>query len=93
MNLGYFVPEITLAVAAIAVILLDLFIERKGQELAVVSLSGIIIAAASIFVIPVSPARAIFNDMLAVDTFAYVFKLLFLGIVALVILASTDYVS
>ena len=93
MNLGYFAPELILAVTAIAVILLDLFIERKGGELTVVSLAGIIIAAASIFVIPVSPNQAIFNNMLAVDNFAFFFKLLFLVIVALVILASTDYAS
>jgi len=38
-------------------------------------------------------SQAIFNNMLAVDNFALFFKLLFLGIAALVILASVDYVS
>ncbi|HLB27761.1 MAG TPA: NADH-quinone oxidoreductase subunit N [Dehalococcoidales bacterium] len=92
MNLGYFAPEIILAGTAIAVILLDLFIERKGL-LAAVSLTGIVLALVSIFIMPVTPAQAIFNNILAVDAFAFFFKLLFLGIVALVILFSTDYVS
>ncbi|GAI13609.1 unnamed protein product, partial [marine sediment metagenome] len=38
-------------------------------------------------------SQAIFNNMLAVDNFALFFKLLFLAIAALVILASVDYVS
>jgi len=38
-------------------------------------------------------SQAIFSNMLAVDNFAMFFKLLFLGIAALVILSSVDYVS
>ena len=38
-------------------------------------------------------AQAIFNNMLVVDNFALFFKLLFLGIAALIILTSVDYVS
>ena len=41
MNLELFIPELTLAAFAIAVILLDLFIQRKGW-LAVVSMAGIV---------------------------------------------------
>ncbi|MFC2021073.1 NADH-quinone oxidoreductase subunit N [Chloroflexota bacterium] len=92
MNLGLFIPELSLAVTAIAVILLDLFVQRKGV-LAVVSLIGLAAAFASILFIPVNSPQAIFNNMLAVDGFAFFFKLLFLGIAALVILASQDYVS
>ncbi len=91
MNLGFFIPEIVLAGTAIAVVLLDLFIERKGA-LAVISIIGLIVAA--VFAITMKTASAgIFYGMLAVDGFAIFFKLLFLGIAALVILASTDYVS
>ncbi|MFC1991233.1 NADH-quinone oxidoreductase subunit N [Chloroflexota bacterium] len=90
LNLGLFIPELILAATAVAVILLDLFIQRKGA-LAIVSLVGLAISFASILFIPVSSTQAIFNGMLAVDGFAFFFKLLFLGIAALVILASTDY--
>ncbi len=84
-------PELTLVVFAVAIILLDLFIKRKGL-LAVLSIVGIVIAGFfSVILWPVS--LSFFNGMLAVDSFAVFFKLLFLGIAALVILASIDYVS
>ncbi len=40
MNLGLFIPELSLAGTAIIVILLDLFIQRKGL-LVVVGLAGL----------------------------------------------------
>ncbi len=92
MNLELFIPELVLAGFAILVILLDLVIERKGW-LVGVSIFGIVVSG--IFTVSMWGGRsqAIFNDMLAVDGFALFFKLLFLGIAALVILASVDYVS
>ncbi len=92
MNLQLFTPEISLAGFALTVILLDLFVERKGV-LAVVSLIGIIVSGGFTLAIWGSSPQAIFNNMLAVDNFALFFKLLFLGIAALVILTSTDYVA
>jgi len=92
LNLELFVPELVLAGTAIAVILLDLFVERKGT-LVVVSLVGLIASAGFTIAMWGGDSRAIFYNMLAVDSFALFFKLLFLVIAALVILASTDYVS
>ena len=92
MNLGLLAPELSLAGTAIVVILLDLFIQRKGW-LVIVSLAGIIVSAGLSLAMWGGSSQAIFNNMLAVDNFALFFKLLFLGIAALVILASTDYVS
>lgn len=84
-------PELTLVVFAIAIILLDLFTNRKGV-LATLSIIGIVIAA--FFSVTLwGTSLTFFNGMLAVDSFALFFKLLFLGIAALVILASADYVS
>jgi len=92
LNFWLFTPEISLAVFAIVVILLDLVVPRKGL-LTLVSIAGIAVAAGfSVVMWGMSP-QAIFSNMLAVDSFALFFKLLFLGIAALVILASTDYVS
>ena len=91
MNLGLFLPEISLAAFAIIIILLDLVIQRKGL-LAIVSIIGLIVSAG--FTIAMRGTfEGIFYNMLAVDGFALFFKLLFLGIAGLVILASTDYVS
>ncbi len=92
MNFVLFIPELILIGFAILVIILDLLLERKSI-LAAISLVGLAIAAASILVIPVSPPQAIFNNLLAVDGFAFFFKLLFLVIAFLVILASSDYAS
>jgi len=92
LNFELFIPELCLAGFAIIVILLDLFIQRKGF-LVVVSLAGLVISAGFTLAMWGGNPQAIFNNMLAVDGFALFFKLLFLGIAALVILASVDYVS
>ena len=92
MNLELFTPELSLLGFAIIVILLDLFIQRKGP-LVVVSMVGLVVAAGFTIAMWGGSSQAIFNNMLAVDNFALFFKLLFLGIAALVILASVDYVS
>jgi NADH-quinone oxidoreductase subunit N len=84
-------PEITLLVFAVAVILLDLFVARKGV-LAVVSIVGILVSG--LFSVSFWDVHLpFFNNMLAVDSFAVFFKLVFLGIALLLILASTDYVN
>jgi NADH-quinone oxidoreductase subunit N len=91
LNLGLLLPELTLAATAIVVILLDLVIKQKGW-LAAVSIAGIVVAGG--FTVNMwGGSLALFSNMLAVDNFALFFKLLFLVIAALVILASVDYVS
>ena len=92
MNLELFIPELSLVAFAIVVILLDLFIQRKGLLVAV-SLVGLVVSAGFTIAMWGGGSQAIFNNMLAVDNFALFFKLLFLAIAALVILASVDYVS
>ncbi|HEX9896514.1 MAG TPA: NADH-quinone oxidoreductase subunit N [Dehalococcoidales bacterium] len=85
-------PEIVLLVSAIVVILLDLFLQRKSL-LAVISLAGLAISFGCAVGLWCGNPQTTFNDMLTVDKFALFFKFLFLVISALVILASTDYVS
>jgi NADH-quinone oxidoreductase subunit N len=92
LNLDLFTPEITLAVFAVLVILLDLFVEQKSW-LRSVSLSGLVIAGGVSVAMWNGNYAPIFNNMLAVDNFALFFKLLFAGISFLVILASADYVD
>jgi NADH-quinone oxidoreductase subunit N len=92
LNLELFIPELILAASAVVVILLDLFVPRKGA-LAIVSLIGIAVSAGFTLAMWGGTDQAIFNNRLAVDSFALFFKLLFLGIAALVILASQDYAS
>ena len=92
MNLWLFTPEITLAVFAVLVILLDLGVQQKNT-LRSVSLSGLVIAGAASVAMWGGDHPALFNNMLAVDNFALFFKFLFAGIAFLVILASADYVD
>jgi len=92
LNFGLLVPELVLLGFALAVILLDLFIRRKGY-LVVVSLVGLAVSSGFAIAMWGGSPELIFNGMLAVDGFALFFKLLFLGIAALVILSSVDYVS
>jgi NADH-quinone oxidoreductase subunit N len=92
LNFALFTPEISLVGFAVLVILLDLVVQRKGW-LAVISIIGLLVSAGfAVSLWNVTP-QAIFNQMLAVDNYAVFFKLLFLGIAVLVIMASNDYVS
>jgi NADH-quinone oxidoreductase subunit N len=90
MNLELLLPEICLLGFALAVIVLDLFLERKGV-LAGVSVAGLVVAAGFTLALWGGGERTAFSNMLVVDGFALFFKFLFLGIAALVILASVDY--
>ncbi|MFH1382436.1 MAG: NADH-quinone oxidoreductase subunit N [Chloroflexota bacterium] len=87
-----FIPELILVVSILVVVLADLFVKRKGV-LAVISVAGLVGAGAFTLAMWGSNSQADFNNMLAVDSFALFFKLLFLGIAALVILSSQDYVA
>jgi NADH-quinone oxidoreductase subunit N len=92
LHLELLAPELSLCFFALVVVLLDLVVQRKGW-LAAVSIVGVIVSAGFVVAMWGGGAQAIFNNMLAVDSFALFFKLLFLGIAALVILASQDYVA
>lgn len=90
MNLVLLAPEIAVAVTAVTVILLDLFIKRKGW-LTLTSLTGIIIAILlAIWILP-EKNQMVGNGLLALDGLAIFFKLFVLGLVFMVILASVDY--
>jgi len=91
LNLGLFIPELILAGFAIVIILLDFATQRKVL-LVGVSLGGLAVSAGFAIAMWGGGAQSLFNNMLAADNFAVFFKLLFLGIAALVILASVDYV-
>ncbi len=76
---------------AIAVILLDLFIANKKI---LAGLSVALLAIPIAFVIALwGENESSFNGMLIVDNFSLFFKFLILGISALVILSSVDYVN
>ena len=92
MNFTLLLPEIVLAATALVVILGDLFLNRKGL-LTLISLIGI----AASFILTTTLARhdpqTIWQGLLAVDGLAILMRLIFLGLSALVIVVSTDYVN
>ena len=92
MNLSLLIPELCLVAIAILVIMLDLVIKQK-EWLSKVSLAGLVVAGGFTIAMWGGSYPAIFNNMLAVDNFALFFKLLFVVISFLVILASADYIG
>jgi NADH-quinone oxidoreductase subunit N len=92
LNFELLAPELTLAATAVVVILLDLFLKPKWW-LAAVSILGLVVSAGFTVSMWGGGPESLFNNLLAVDSFALFFKLLFLVIAALVILASADYVA
>ncbi|RLC91697.1 MAG: NADH-quinone oxidoreductase subunit N [Chloroflexi bacterium] len=87
-------PQIIVAGFAVAVILLDLVLPRKGV-LAGVSIIGLLGALAVTVALWGRPENenTLFNGMLRIDELAVFFGFLFCGVAVLVILASRDYVS
>jgi len=90
LNLALFRPEITLAVTAVAVILADLFVQKKAI-LTILSVLGIAVAGIFTAMMWQDGGRSVFANLLVVDNFALFFKVLFLGVGLFVILFSTDY--
>jgi len=91
LNLVLLRPELALLATAIAVILLDTFVKRKGI-LTILSIIGLVIAGAYTLLMWDAGGQSVSN-LIVVDNFALFFKMLFLGIATLVILSSTDYVG
>lgn len=90
MNLFLLSPELSLLIAAILIIFVDLFTSSKA---AVFFLSVLGIAASAGFAIGLwthAPQLA-FSDTLAVDAFALFFKYIILAALLLVVLSSMDY--
>jgi NADH-quinone oxidoreductase subunit N len=92
LNLELLRPELVLLATAAAVILADLFVQKKGV-LTVLSVVGLGVAGIFTALIWDEGGQSIFNNLLVVDNFALFFKVLLLGIAAIVILSSTDYVG
>ncbi len=89
-------PELTLTLVALVVMAVDLFTKRRVAVVAT-ALIGLIVPIAltisQIFVLDFSHANHGFFNMLSVDSYAVFFKIVFLLIAVVMILASYEYVS
>ncbi len=89
-------PEASLTVLALVVMAVDLFTKRRIYVVAT-ALIGLILPIAltisQIFVLDFSHANHAFFNMLSVDSYAVFFKIIFLLIAVVMILASYEYVT
>lgn len=89
-------PELSLALLAMAVMMVDLFVKRRIVTVAV-ALAGLVVPAgfaiSQALSLDFSVAHHAFFNMLVVDQYAIFFKIVFLIIAAVMILASYSYVG
>ncbi len=91
-----FLPEIFLAVAGLAVLLVGIPLGRQGSRPVIAVAIGVLAATAVlIFLVgrPVAGPQLILGDMLVVDQFAVFFKFLVLIASALALMMSTGYLD
>ncbi len=92
MDYSLLIPEFIVLATAVAVIVVDLFIDRK-KVLVGIALAGLAAAiVAAIIQWPDAP-QTLFGGMIAHDPFAAFFKIFFPAMAGLVIMASVDYVD
>jgi len=95
-NLYELAPELSLALLALVVMTVDLFVKRRVVTVAV-SLLGLIVPLAFVLAQQFSGQYAhpktVFFGMLIVDQYALFFDVIFLVIAAVMILASSSYVA
>ncbi len=89
-------PELAMTALAVFVVLVDLVLKRK-HLVQVIAIAGLVVpvALAAVLWADVSShgSQVAFNGSLMVDEFAVFFKFLIIGILALVLLAGSDYVE
>ena len=74
-SLSYFVPELILAIAVVAVIVVDLIVQRK-DVLGLASLAAVVVSLLAVVWTSGADAAILFNRMIVHDSFAVFFKIL-----------------
>jgi NADH-quinone oxidoreductase subunit N len=88
----YILPEIVLTTAALVLLVADVMLPRGSRLLAWVTLAGL--AATLLSMIPLVNAQVeVSNGLIAVDKFAFFFKVIFLIAAALTVLMSVRYLE
>jgi len=90
---SFIIPELIVAAVALIVLVWDFVFPRGNKnKLAYFSLLGLAIAMIYSFSL-LGESKVIFSQLMVVDYFAVVFKLIFLTIAALVVLISVSYLK
>lgn len=94
INLYLLAPELSLALLALVVMAVDLFVKRRAV-IAGISLVGLIVPAAFLIshAATVTQPQTAFWGMLVVDQYAIFFDFIFLVIAAVMILVSYNYIG
>ncbi|MGI8854062.1 MAG: NADH-quinone oxidoreductase subunit NuoN [Methyloceanibacter sp.] len=90
LNLETAFPELTLAVGAMALLMLGVFMKRERGEL-ILWLSVLLLALAGIFVTGGKGTATLFNGSFIVDPYARMMKLLVLAGAAIALVMSVEY--
>jgi len=90
LNLEAALPELTLAVGAMALLMLGVFIKRERGEL-ILWLSVLLLALAGVFVAGGEGTTTLFNGSFIVDPYARMMKLLVLAGAAIALVMSVEY--
>ena len=90
INLELLLPELSLAVGAMALLMLGVFTRREQGEL-IVWLAVLLLALAGLFVASGTGTATLFGDSFIVDPYARVLKLLTLAGTAVALVMSVDF--
>lgn len=91
INIRLFIPEILIVATAVIILLIDLFTEKKkATVLTVISLTGVLAAAATVIFLKAFTGQTLANNILA-DPFSIFFKFILLISTAGIITISYDY--
>src|SRR5213593_2191414 len=86
-------PEIVLASALLAVLVIDLFLpDHRKRWNGVLAMAGVLGSLVALFTL-VGERRTTFAGMFVIDAYALLFKFLFLTVAVIVILISADYLD
>jgi NADH-quinone oxidoreductase subunit N len=90
LNLEAALPELTLAVGAMALLMLGVFMKRERGEL-ILWLSVLLLALAGVFVAGGEGTTTLFNGSFIVDPYARMMKLMVLAGAAIALVMSVEY--
>jgi len=90
LNWHFILPEISIAVSAVAVILADIAKPNRWLS-STIAVAGIVTAAVFSFTGDYSQTAGVFNGMLTIDGWSQFLRLLLLGVSLGVLVASTGY--
>ncbi|MFA5891117.1 MAG: NADH-quinone oxidoreductase subunit N [Actinomycetota bacterium] len=93
VDLHAIAPEVVLAGALLAVLVIDLFLPDRFKEInGAIAMAGVVGAAIALVTL-IGEHRTTFNGMFVLDSYALLFKFLFLAVAGVLLLMTVDYLN